>query len=220
MVITTTHTHTTHTHTTFLRQLLHSYCHPVNQHWDAWHHSGTWALWGKSFWGRASNPQESSPGPTDRNYGTQSSKWVRHLLPQFIPGTHWIYCCFPARPLFVSLSKKLYSHCSSESSLPSCWKGAHTPTHTLHTLHTHTHTHYTHTHTLHTHTLTHLTWMINKPGSISRHSSVDHLVLINTEHITTDVLHEIIKNSISTGWCTKNCPYMGCSVLLTSFKVC
>jgi len=53
-----------------LQQPLHSYCCPVNQRWDAWHHSDTRALCGKSSWGSSSNPQEGCPGLTDRNRGT------------------------------------------------------------------------------------------------------------------------------------------------------
>jgi len=33
---------------------------PVNQHWDAWHHSWTKAMYDKSSWGRDSNQQEVS----------------------------------------------------------------------------------------------------------------------------------------------------------------
>jgi len=74
-----------------LRQPLHSYCRPVNQRWDAWHHSGVQALCGKSSWGRASNLLEGCPGLMDRNRGIRSSTttYVRQAFAS--PGTHWCH---------------------------------------------------------------------------------------------------------------------------------
>ena len=55
------HAHTLHTHTPQIKaKPMAAITQPVNQHWDAWHHSWTQAMRDKSSWGRDSNQSEVS----------------------------------------------------------------------------------------------------------------------------------------------------------------